>query len=203
MLRELVRRFQGILLKPREEWIRIKEEFFPLFSQLFSSYVLILAAIPPVIRFLANLLYGGFRKPYSGWSWNVAGKNFLFSIVTYIFSLIVVYIIGRVINVLAPIFSSCRSNINSLKLAVYSLTPYWIGGVLYLFPRTGWILRDLVALYGIYILYSGFAASLMETPKEKVLKYLIASGILAIVLIAGVEIILRTLFAVWGILRVA
>ena len=203
MLIELAHRVQGILLIPRREWIKIKEEFFPLISQLFSSYVLILAAVPPVIGFLANLLYGGFRKPYSGWSWNVAGKNLLFSIVAYIFSLIVVYIIGRIINVLAPIFSSRRSNLNSLKLAIYSLTPYWIGGVLYLVPRTGWILRDLVALYGIYILYSGFAASLMETPKEKVLKYLIVSGILAMVLIAGVEIILRTLFAVWGVLRVA
>ncbi len=203
MLIELAHRVQGILLRSRREWIKIKEEFFPLISQLFSSYVLILAAVPPVIGFLGNLLYGGFRKPYSGWSWSVAGKSLLFSIVTYIFSLIVVYIIGRIINVLAPIFSSRRSNINSLKLAIYSLTPYWIGGVLYLVPRTGWILRDLVALYGIYILYSGFAASLMETPKEKVLKYLIVSGILAIVLIAGVEIILRTLFAVWGVLRVA
>lgn len=203
MLIELAHRVQGILLRSRREWSKIKEEFFPLISQLFSSYVLILAAVPPVIGFLGNLLYGGFRKPYSGWSWNVAGKNLLFSIVTYIFSLIVVYIIGRIINVLAPIFSSHRSNLNSLKLAIYSLTPYWIGGVLYLVPRTGWILRDLVALYGIYILYSGFAASLMETPKEKVLKYLIVSGILAIVLIAGVEIILRTLFAVWGVLRVA
>lgn len=203
MLIELAHRVQGILLKPRREWIKIKEEFFPLISQLFSSYVLILAAVLPVIGFLGNLLYGGFRKPYSGWSWSVAGKNLLFSIVTYIFSLIVVYIIGRIINVLAPIFSSRRSNLNSLKLAIYSLTPYWIGGVLYLVPRTGWILRDLVALYGIYILYSGFAASLMATPKEKVLKYLIVSGTLAIVLIAGVEIILRALFAVWGVLRVA
>lgn len=203
MLRELVHRVQGILLKPREEWVKVKEEFFPLISQLFSSYVLILAALPPVIGFLANLLYGSFRKPYSGWSWNAAGKNFLFSIVTYIFSLIVVYVTGRIINVLAPIFSSRRNNLNSLKLAVYSLTPYWIGGVLYLVPRTGWILRDLVAMYGIYILYSGFAASLMETPREKVLKYLIVSGILAIVLIAGVEIILKTLFAIWGVLRVA
>ena len=203
MLIELVHRVQGILLKPREEWIKIKEEFFPLFSQLFSSYVLILAAVPPVIGFLANLLYGGFRKPYSGWSWNVAAKNLLFSVVTYIFSLIVVYVIGRIINVLAPIFSSRRSSLNSLKLAVYSLTPFWVGGLLYLVPRTGWIMRDLIALYGIYILYSGFAASLMETPREKVLKYLIVSGILAIVLIAGVEIILRILFTVWGVLRVA
>ncbi|NIO48153.1 MAG: hypothetical protein GTN73_01750 [Candidatus Aminicenantes bacterium] len=203
MLIELAHRVQGILLKPREEWIKIKEEFFPLISQLYSSYVLILAAFPPVIGFLANLLYGGFRKPYSGWSWNVAGKNFLFSIVTYIFSLIVVYVIGRIINVLAPIFASRRSNLDSLKLAVYSLTPYWIGGVSYLVPRGGWVLRYLVAFYGIYILYSGFAASLMKTPKEKVLKYLAVSGILAIVLIAGVEIILRILFAAWGVLRVA
>jgi hypothetical protein len=203
MLIELVRRIQGILLKPREEWIKIKEEFFPLFSQLFSSYVLILAAIPPVIGFLANLLYGGFRKPYSGWSWNVAAKNFLFSIVAYIFSLIVVYIIGRMINVLAPIFSSRQNSLNSLKLAVYSLTPFWMGGLLYLVPRAGWIMRYLIALYGIYILYSGFVVSLMETPKEKALKYLVVSGILAIVLIAGVEIILRALFAVWGVLRFA
>jgi hypothetical protein len=69
---ELKHRVQGILLNPREEWIRIKEESLPLF-RLFSSYVLILAALPPVTGFLANLLYGGFRKPYSGWSWNVAG----------------------------------------------------------------------------------------------------------------------------------
>jgi hypothetical protein len=203
MLIELVRRVQGILLKPREEWIKIKGEFFPLTSQLYFSYVLILAALPPVIGFLANLLYGGFRKPYTGWSWNVASKSFLFSIVTYIFSLIVVYIIGRIINFLAPIFSSRQSSLNSLKLAVYSLTPFWIGGLLYLVPQAGWIMRYLIALYGIYILYSGFAASLMETPKEKVLRYLIVSGILAIVLIAGVEIILRTLFAVWGVLRIA
>jgi hypothetical protein len=200
---ELVRRVQGILLKPREEWVKIKEEFFPLISQLYSSYVLIVAAIPPLIGFLANLLYGGFRKPYSGWSWNVAAKNLLFSFVAYIFSLIIVYVIGKIINVLAPIFASRQSNLNSLKLAVYSLTPFWVGGLLYLVPRTGWIWRYLIALYGIYILYSGLALSLMETPREKVLKYLIASGILAIVLIAGVEIILRTIFVVWGVLRFA
>jgi len=197
---ELKHRVQGILLNPREEWIRIKEESLPLF-RLFSSYVLILAALPPVTGFLANLLYGGFRKPYSGWSWNVAGKNFLFSIIIYIISLITVYAIGKIINVLAPIFSSRRSKLNSMKLAVYSMTPYWIGGILYLVPRMGWILRYSVAFYGIYILYSGFAVSLMDTPREKVLKYLIVSCFLAIVLIVGVEIILRILFAAWDVFR--
>jgi len=194
----LLNRVQGILLRPREEWIKIKEESLPP-SQLFSSYVLILAAVPPLTRFLANLLYGGFKKPYSGWSWNVAGRNLLFSIITYIFSLIIVYVFGRIINVLAPIFSSRRSNLNSMKLAVYSLTSFWIGGVLYLVPRTGWLLRNLVGLYGIYILSLGFAAPLMDTPKEKVVGYLVVSSIIAIVLIIGVEIILRVFFAIWGV----
>lgn len=160
-----------------------------------------MAALPPVAGFSANLLYGGFRKPYSGWSWNVAGRNFLFSIIIYIISLILVFVIGKIINVLAPIFSSRRNNLNSLKLAVYGMTPYWMAGVLYLVPRTGWILRNLIALYGIYILYSGFAASLMDTPREKVLKYFLVSSVLAIVFIVGVEIILRILFAVWDVFR--
>lgn len=194
----LLSRVQGILLRPREEWIKIKEESLPL-SQLFSSYVLILAAVPPLTRFLADLLYGGFKKPYSGWSWNVAGRNLLFSIITYIFSLIIVYVFGRIINFLAPIFSSRRSSLNSMRLAIYSLTPLWIGGVLYLVPRTGWVLRDLVGLYGIYILSLGFVASLMDTPKEKVVGYLVMSSIIIIVLIIGVEIILRVFFAVWGV----
>ncbi len=120
MFIELAHRVQGILLKPRREWIKIKEEFFPLISQLFSSYVLILAAVPPVIRLLANLLYGGFKKPYSGWRWNVAGKNLLFFMVSYIFSLIIVYVIGRIINVLAPVFSSRPCDLNTLKLVIYS-----------------------------------------------------------------------------------
>ena len=202
MLIELIHRALGILLKPREEWIKIKEDFFPSISQLYSSYILILVAVPPFAGFLANLLYGGFRKPYSGWSWAVAGKNLLFSIIIYIVSLIIVYAIGKIINVLAPLFSSRRRKINPMKLAVYSLTPYWVGGILYLIPRTGWIFRNLVALYGIYLLYTGFAASLMDTPKEKVVKYWVVSVIIALVLVVGVEIILRVLFAAWDVFRV-
>ena len=198
---DLLDRVQGILLRPREEWIKIKEESFPS-SRIFFSYVLILASIPPLTRFLANLLYGAFKKPYSGWSWNVAGRDLLFSIISYIFSLIVVYVFGRIINVLAPIFSSRPNSLNSMKLAVYSMIPYWMGGLLYLVPHRGGVLKNLAGLYGIYILYLGFATPLIDTPKEKMLNYLAASIILAIVLIVSIEIILRALFGIWGVFRV-
>ena len=197
----LVYRAQGILLRPREEWIKIKEESLSSF-QLFSSYVLILAAVSPLTRFLANLLYGGFKKPYSGWSWNLVGRNVLFSIITYIFSLVIVYLFGRIINFLAPVFSSSRNSLNSMKLAAFSMFPYWMGGVLYIVPRTGWILKILVGFYGVYILYLGFAAALMGTPREKVVKYLVICSILIIVLIAGIEIVLKALFTFWGIFRI-
>ena len=42
---DIVSRVQGILLKPKDEWVKIKEEAMP-HTQLLTSYVLILAAIP-------------------------------------------------------------------------------------------------------------------------------------------------------------
>lgn len=198
---DLVHRTRGIVLRPREEWIKIKKESLSI-PHLFSSCVLILASIPPAARFLANLLYGNFKRPYSGWSWNVAGRDLLFSVFTYIFSLIVVYIVGRIINVLAPSFSSQRNSINSMKLAVYSMVPYWTGGVLYFIPRVGWILKIFVGFYGIYILYLGLVSSLMDTPKGKINNYLVAGSILAVILIVGVEVMLKLVFAVWGVVRV-
>ena len=192
---------QGILLRPREEWTRIKEEPLSV-SQIFTSYVLILAAVPPVTRFLANLLYGQFIRPFSGWSWTVAGRDLLFSVITYVFSLLVVFISGRLICSLAPIFSSNQNRVNAMKLAILSMTPFWIGGLLYLVPQAGWILKLLFSFYGIYILYLGITAALMDTPQKKVVGYSITSSLLIIVLIVGVEIILKVLFAVWGVSRI-
>jgi len=197
----LLSRIQGVLLRPIDEWTRIKKESLSV-TQLFCSYVLILAAVPPAARFLANLLYGHFIKPYSGWSWNVAGRDLFFSLMTYVFSLFVVFISGRIINALAPVFSSRRNRINAMKLVIFSMTPYWVGGVFYLIPQAGWILKILISLYGIYILYAGFAAGLMDTPKEKVINYMAAVSLFIIVFIVSVEIMLKVLFAIWGISRI-
>ena len=58
----LVARVQAILLKPKEEWVKIKDEPTTI-QQLFVPYVVILAAIPAVAQFLGMGPHRRFPHP--------------------------------------------------------------------------------------------------------------------------------------------
>jgi hypothetical protein len=191
----LVARVQGILLKPKEEWAKIKDEQITV-QQLFTQYAVILAAIPAVAQFLGWAALG-FRIPYAGGSW--MARAFLYVIFSYVLNLVVVYALGFIINTLAPNFSSSPNFPSAMKLAVYSMTPAWIAGIFNLVPAL-WGLSLLGSLYGLYILYLGFSTPLMGTPKEKVTGYFGVSVVVAIVLMAVVGLILGAAFAIRGIM---
>ncbi|NIM91050.1 MAG: DUF1282 domain-containing protein [Candidatus Aminicenantes bacterium] len=194
---DLVARVQGILLKPKEEWVKIKEESITV-SQLFTSYAVILAAIPAVAQFIGYGLVG-FSRPF-GWARYGIGRAFIYAILSYVLTLASVYIFGLVINLLAPSFSSKQDPVKAMKLAVYAMTPAWVAGVLYLVPLLGF-LAILASLYGIYILYLGFAEPLMDTPKDKVVTYLVVSLVVYIVLWVIVAVILGGIFAAGVVTR--
>jgi hypothetical protein len=191
----LVARAQGILLKPKDEWAKIKDEPVTI-QQLFTQYAVILAAIPAVAQFLGWATLG-FRIPYAGGSW--MAKALLYVIFSYILNLAIVYALGFIINALAPNFSSTQDLPSAMKLAVYSMTPAWIAGIFNLIPAL-WGLGLLGSLYGLYILYLGFSTPLMGTPKEKVTGYFGVSVVVVIVLMAVVGIILGAAFAIRGIM---
>ncbi len=196
----MIRRAYFILFKPKLEWAEIKDES-PLALRHFFSYALVFAAVSPVIRFLAGFLYGHYKKPFVGWSWAVVWRELLFCAALYFFSLAVVMSWRRIISLLAHAFSSQRKTAESLALAVFSLLPYWLGGVFYLIPRTGWIIKIIVGFYGVFILYRGLIASLLETPRKKVFGYLIVSGLIGLGLVALAELSLRFLFTVGGVIK--
>ncbi|MGD8536949.1 MAG: Yip1 family protein, partial [Candidatus Aminicenantes bacterium] len=163
----MIRRVYFMLFKPSWEWAEIKEES-PLNPRHFFSYALVFAAVSPGIRFLAGFLYGHYKRPFIGWSWAVVWRELLFCLALYFFSLAVVMLWRRSISLLAPLFSSPRKTTESLALAVFSMVPYWLGGVFYLIPQMGWIIKIIVGFYGVYILYRGLIANLMETPGKKI-----------------------------------
>jgi hypothetical protein len=175
---DLVQRVQGILLKPKEEWVKIKAEPTTVL-ELYTSYVIILAAIPAVAQLFGRLL---FRQeiPFSRAPVWTTGRAFSYAVLSYVISLAIVYIFALIIDALAPNFSSVRSLPNALKLSVYSLTPGWVAGVLNIFPYLG-ILPALASLYGLYLLYLGFETPMMETPKDRIVGFL---GVSIIVVIA-------------------
>lgn len=191
----LVPRVQAILLKPKEEWVKIKDEQVTI-PQLFVPYAVILAAIPAVAQFLGWALVGGFRIPFAGGNW--MARALLYAIFSYIFSLVVVYALGVIINALAPNFSSAQNLPQAMKLAVYSMTPAWIMGVFNIIPALG-PLSILGSLYGLYLLYLGFGTPLMGTPKEKVTGYFVFSLVVAVVLMFVAGVILGTIFAIRGV----
>jgi hypothetical protein len=194
---DLVGRIQGILLKPKEEWVKIKEESITI-SQLFTSYAVVLAAIPAIAQFIGYGLVG-FSRPL-GWARYGIGRAFFYGILSYILSLASVYVFGLVINLLAPSFSSKQDNVNAMKLAIYAMTPAWLAGIFYLVPLLGF-LAIIASLYGIYILYLGFATPLMDTPKEKVVTYLVVSLVVYVVLWIIVAVILGGIFAAGVVTR--
>jgi len=176
---DLMQRVQGILLKPKDEWVKIKGEPATV-SGLFTSYAMILAAIPAVSQFLGNVLIGR-RLPFVGYyKWD-AGRALGHAVFTYVFALATVYIFALIIN--------------ALKLAVYSMTPGWVAGVFYIIPAL-WVLGILASLYGLYILYLGFETPMMDTPKEKVMGYLGVSILVAIGLYVVFGLLLGAIFAV-------
>jgi hypothetical protein len=170
----IVTRVQGILVSPTKEWTTIKSEKTSV-QNLFLGYAVILAAIPFVAMFIG---WGLFTR---GWGF---GRGLGFALVQYILQLGMVFGTGFVINALAPNFGSKQSQENAMALAVYSMTPSWVAGILFLIPVWfiyGWLV-PLASLYGLYILYLGFSSPMMDTPKDKQLTYFLIA--LAVVVVA-------------------
>lgn len=189
---DLVLKAQSIILKPRESWATIKTEDTPV-KDLFVSYALILAAIPALAHFIGLGLVGR-NIPFVGWYRYSLGSAFLYMILSYVFSLLSVYITGIIINALAPTFNSTQNLNKAMALAVYSMTPYWVAGVLYIVPYLG-IVVMLAGLYGLYIMYLGFAEGMLDTPREKLVAFFIVALVVTIFIIIVISVILGGIFA--------
>ena len=190
---DIVQRVQSILLKPKEEWAKIKAEPTTV-TEIFTSYVMILAAIPAGFQFLGNLLVGR-RLPLVGvFRWPI-GRALGYAVVTYILALVAVYVFALIINELAPTFASTKNMTNAVKLSVYSMTPGWLAGVLYIVPGL-WALSVVASLYGVYLLYLGFGTPMMETPKDKIPGYMALSIVVVVVLYVVFGWIVKGAFAV-------
>ncbi|MGQ9802026.1 MAG: Yip1 family protein [Candidatus Saccharicenans sp.] len=188
----LVARVQGLILKPKEEWEKIKGEAATV-ADLFKSYLVPIAAIPAVAQFLGFWLIG-VSLPVRGTFRMSLGASLGRAVVSYILSLASVFILALIINALAPTFSSKPDQVQSLKLAAYSLAPYYVAGIFYLVPVLSFLVV-LAGLYSLYVLYLGFKAGLMETPLEKIMGYFVVTLVVGIVLMLVVGLVVGAIFS--------
>jgi len=165
----LVSRVKYILTRPKFEWPVIDAESASI-KGLFTNYAVILAAIPAVATIVGQIAFGhrGLVGPV------LAGA------LSYVLSLISVYILGLIIDALAPTFGGTKNPVKAMQVAVYSMTAAWVAGVLNVLPMLGW-LAGLLGLYGFYLMYLGLP-TLMKTAADKALGYTIVVVVAAIIL---------------------
>ena len=170
-------RVKAILFKPREEWAIIDIELSPI-GALYTRYVLILAAIGPVCTLIGGLVfgYGAFGIVFRPSITSAVSA----ALVTYVLSLVMVYILALIIDALAPTFAGTKNREQAFKVATYSSTASWVGGVFGLLPQLA-ILGALAGLYSLYLLYLGLPR-LMKVAEDKAVAYVACVVVAAIVL---------------------
>jgi hypothetical protein len=180
----LVERVKEILLQPSATWEKIAAETASV-KGLYTGYVMILAAIPAVATLIGTSVVGmggfglNFKMPIV---WGVP-----IAIVSYIISLVMVYIFALVIDAMAPNFGTEKNRPQAFKVAAYTGTAAWLAGIFALIPALGAL--GLLGLYSVYLLYLGLK-KVMKAPEDKSVGY--TAVVVIIMIVAGFVLNLLT-----------
>lgn len=118
----LIKRVIAILTKPNEEWATIQSESISI-KDLYLKFALVVYALPSVALFFGWLFMGA-----------PIGIALLMAILLYVLTLVAIYVLGILIDVIGAQFGGSKDMEAAQRLAVYSFTPYAIVGILFIFP---------------------------------------------------------------------
>ncbi len=187
----LAERAQGMILRPKETWLKVAAE--PETEQsLYSGYIAELAAIGPIAAFIGTSLIGVSLFGYAVRT--PVGSGIVSAVVSYVLALVGVFVAAIIASELAPSFGGEKSRLSGLKLCAYASTPVWVVSIVSIIPALG-IITLLAALYSLYVLYLGVTPT-MKVPAEK-------SAVYTIVLIVVEIVIFIVIGAIVGALRTA
>jgi len=174
----LVERAKRLLLTPGPEWQVIDPEPTTT-GDLYRQYIIPLAAIGPIARFIGFGLIG-IHIPFSGVTYRTPiGRALVGALVSYVLALLGVFVLAMIIDMLAPTFGGTTNRIQALKVAAYSSTAAWLAAVFAIVP--GLSILGILGLYSLYLLYLGLPI-LMKSPSDKAGAYTVVVVLVAIVL---------------------
>jgi hypothetical protein len=176
---DLVERAKRILLQPGQEWQAINTEPVTT-ADLYRSYIVPLAAIGPVASIIGMSVVG-VSVPFFGTYRVPFGTAVGHAVVSYVLTLVGVYVLALIINALAPTFAAEKNDAQALMVAAYASTAAWLAGVFSLIPVLS--VLGILGLYSLYLLYLGLPI-LMKAPQEKALGYTAVVVVAAIALFA-------------------
>lgn len=184
----------GLLINPREEWKKIRQEDCTV-GKCYCSYVFLLAAIPPVSGYFGTTMFG----------WEIGAREAVklspdsalaIAIAFYLVMLVGVFSMGFMIHWMGKTYDAEQPLPRCITLAAYVATPLFLVGFVELMPIL-WLnfVIGLPALaYTVYLLYSGVPV-MMQISDER--GFLFSSAVLAVGLVALVSMLAATAI-LWG-----
>jgi hypothetical protein len=166
--------------------------------ELYIGYILLLAAISPIAAFLKLSVFG-VGVPMMGtyrMGFGAGVGNMLFS---YGLSLAAIYLVGMVVNFLAPTFGGEKNDLQALKVVAYSYTAAWVAGAAQILPWIGMLIALAGSIYSIYLLYLGLPV-LMKCPSHKAMGYTAVTMVAAMVISFMVSAVVGGLFGGMGMM---
>ena len=185
----LIDRAKNILLTPKTEWAVIDGEATSV-GKLIGGYAAILAAIAPIALLLGMLL-----TPFGSYVFGAMGFLLKILIVAYAMSLGTIVLLGLAIDLLAPNFGGTKNSVQSMKLAVYSGTAFFVAAVALILTGLWWLWLVAGVGYGGYLLWLGLPV-LMKVPADKQPAFAaVAIGIWVLLFVVFQQIAWRVIFS--------
>ena len=172
----LTARAKDIIMQPRAEWPIIDAEPSTI-ADIYKSYVIILAAIGPVAMLIGQQVFG---YSFLGVTYRPSlGHSIATAVLTYVGSLVSIYVLALIIDALAPNFGGTKNQVKAFKAAAYSWTAAWLAGIFNIIPQLA--ILSIVGLYSLYLLFLGLPV-LMRSPQDKAMGYTVVTILAAIVM---------------------
>jgi len=194
-----VDRVRNICVTPATEWLVIEQEHTSP-SELVVSYLAPLAAAGAAAGFIGSALLVSVL-PFA----RSVGAALPIALVTAALSFVLTiagcYVVGLIINALAPTFGGRQDSAQAFKLSVYAYTPVLVAGVLAIIPVVGALFGFVGWVYSLYLTYLGLTPMMQSAP-DKAPAYTVVVVICSIVLGLTIGFIM-TLVAGLGMLGAA
>lgn len=179
---DLVSRVSKLLGSPSSEWDAVARESTTT-QELLTAYAAPLIGASQLAAVLGLLLF-------AQWPVDAAIKQ---AIVGILLNFVVVMALAAIIDGLAENFGAKKDFAQSARVAVYSMTPLWVGSLVAIVPQLG-ILGLLFGLYSLYLIFIGLP-KVKQPKKEQEAVYAIAVIGAIIILTIVLVIVLRQLIA--------
>ena len=175
----MIGRVKGILLEPRVTWKEIDAEFTKP-GELWGKYILPLTLVGALARTAGMILFGKQVALTSLTNPVPIGTAIVGGVVTFVVALLSVFVLGKVISLLASGFGGQANDVQGLKAAAYSSTAAWVGAIFAILPKLN-LVAILISLYSLVLLYVGLPL-VMKVPRERAMGYTAVVIIVAVVM---------------------